>query len=104
MKNERDFPSIRTYIEALDLDELHRLVELGQERIKVKKEASWTKYWEVSDDILVEGRYPFDDWAAAQRRAIEIIQKAKPGDWVKVEIRVCKCPPDEAAETITGDL
>jgi hypothetical protein len=97
-------PSIPAYVDSLNLEQLRCLVEMANKRITTKTEASWTRYWEVCDDILVIGRYAIDDFESARRRAIRFLEETKADDIVELSIRKGRCPPDEAADYITGDM
>jgi hypothetical protein len=97
-------PSIPTYIDSLSLEQLRCLVEMANKWITAKAEATWTRYWEVCDDILVIGRYPIGDFESARRRAVRFLEETKADDIVELSIRKGRCPPDEAADYITGDM
>jgi hypothetical protein len=98
-------PSIREFVEGLDLDQLTTLVELANHRSEAKRTAKWVRYWQVIEDgLLCRGNYRQEDWEAARGRLLTLAEAAKPGAEIKLEIAIARCPPDELEQTITGDL
>lgn len=86
--------SIPEYVESLDdIEQLRRLRELSDQRIKAMEDQGRVAIWRVYRDVdYCQGNY--SDWVLAHRRLLELAQAAtpeKPLDLAIIQERVLAC-------------
>ena len=91
------------YIAKCDEDQLRRLVEMAQAKLKQMSEAGWVNLWVVSDDSINYGWFAKEDYSKAlsflYREAGEVAAKRGAREFT---VRMERYRPDEADELMAS--
>ena len=91
--------SHQEYVADCDEDQLVRLIELAQEKLKTIREGGWVKLWVVSADYANHAWSDnYDEAIKHLRRVVE--QHANAGRHVEIHLTEGRYRPAEAAELL----